>query len=89
MLGQWLCTPPGSKDHCKCYHIPSQAQDTFFDSSFCEISTQVMVLDKLTKLSQAKSLHTYVPRMKLFSKCISTSRKEAKKVIVAGVSYVA
>lgn len=48
-----------------------------------------MVLDKLTKLSQAKSLHTYVPRMKLFSKCTSTSRKEAKKVIVAGVSYVA
>lgn len=61
----------------------------FFDSAYCERNTQVIFLDKLTTLYQAKSLHRYSPRMKLFSKCSFPSRKEAEKVVVAGLRYFA
>lgn len=61
----------------------------FFDSAYCEINTQVIFLDKLTTLYQDKSLYRYSPRMKLFSKRTFPSRKEAEKVVVAGLSYFA
>lgn len=88
MLGQWLGASPGSVDCCKCYHIPSEGQDIFYDSDFCEINTQVIFSDKLTILSQAKSLHTYSPRMKVFPKSTFSSSKEVK-VDVGDIGYIA
>jgi len=70
-------------------HSIACTRHMFFCLAFYEINTQLTCLDKLTKLSQAKSLHNSSPRMKLPSRYSFTSRKEAKEVIVAGVSYVA
>lgn len=47
------------------------------DSVFCEINVQVIFLDKVRKLLQAKSLRNCSPKMKPFPECTLTSGKEA------------